>query len=437
MVRGYSLFVAACGVVLACSAVGRAGGDFPKDVDQLNRLTGNAPIAGALKALQESPERTKKLLAAALPLTVQKDKLTYNGAFVLALAAADQKDLKTAEAFFRICIDHAVKLQSAEKLLEVYSPLIGSYLQNKQYDQTIRLCKELLELKTDDGKERIVMVPFVNRFGEIIHEEFDRFDTAGRLRPGVHRILIEAITKSGDYKQAIKLVDNLVKASNHWMERELKGWVLREAGQLEEAAKVYQEVIAAVTNDKDLDKDPNDPKKRDRYLDRYNYTLSNIYVDMKKIDKATEIMRQLIKQRPDNPGLYNDLGYIWADHDMNLDEAEALIRKALDLDAKRRKKLKVAPEEDKDNGAYLDSLAWVLYKKKQYKEARDVLLKAVEDKESQHIEIYDHLGDVYLALGEREQAIRAWQKGLEFVSEGRREAERKASVEKKIEMHKK
>jgi tetratricopeptide (TPR) repeat protein len=158
---------------------------------------------------------------------------------------------------------------------------------------------------------------------------------------------------------------------------------------------------------------------------------------MKKIDRATDIIRHMMKRRPDDPGLHNDLGYIMADNDMNLDEAETLIRKALDLDKKRRAKQKLAPEDDRDNGAYLDSLAWVLFKKKQYKEAKDILLKALEDKNSQHIEIFDHLGDVYLVLGEREKALDAWRRGLEVVGDGRREAERKAVVEKKIEKNKK
>lgn len=441
MTRGYSrvLLGVVCGLILASGTVGRAGADVPKDLDQLNRLTGTDPLSGALKALTEDPKQTKQLLTKMLPLAKESDKLSFNGAMVLALAAADQKDLKASETFFRVCIDQAVKLQSANKLLQAYGPLIDIYFDNKQYDQSARLCKELLELKTDDGKDRIVLVPFKNRFDEIIFEEFDRFDTAGRLRPGVHRILIQAITKSGDYKQAIKLVDNLVKASDHWMERQLKGWVLREAGQDEEAASVYQEVIAGVLKDKDLD-----AAERERYLDRYQNTLSNLYVDMKKIDKATEVIQEMMKRKPDDPGLHNDLGYIWADHDMKLDEAEVLIRKALDLDKKRRQTKKVPPEADHDNGAYLDSLAWVLYKKKRYKEAKDILLKAIEDKDSQHIEIYDHLGDVYIALDNREEALKAWQKGLEawqngpeFLREGRREMERKAVVEKKIEKYKK
>src|SRR5215510_12421199 len=233
MKRGYSGVwqVVLCGITLAYGSVGRAGADVPKDLDQLNRLTGSEPLSGALKALTDDPKQTKQLLDKMLPLVKESGKLSFNGAMVLALAAADQKDLKTSEAFFRVCIDQAVKLQSANKLLQAYGPLIDIYFDNKQYDQSARLCKELLELKTDDDKDRIVLVPFKNRFDEIIFEEFDRFDTAGRLRPGVHRILIQAITKSGDYKQAIKLVDNLIKASDHWMERQLKGWVLREAGQ--------------------------------------------------------------------------------------------------------------------------------------------------------------------------------------------------------------
>jgi tetratricopeptide (TPR) repeat protein len=160
---------------------------------------------------------------------------------------------------------------------------------------------------------------------------------------------------------------------------------------------------------------------------------------MNAIDKAAEALQALLAKKPDEPGYYNDLGYIWADHDRNLDEAEKLIRKALDLDRKRREANPLlTPEEKKqENGAYLDSLGWVLFKKKQYKEAKEYLLKAVEDKAAQHIEIYDHLGDVYLILGEREQAISAWRKGLEVVGEGRREAERKASVEKKLKQHEK
>ncbi len=55
------------------------------------------------------------------------------------------------------------------------------------------------------------------------------------------------------------------------------------------------------------------------------------------------------------------------------------------------------------------------------------------EKEAQHLEIFDHLGDVHLALGERDLAIKAWQKGLEVVTDNRRDQERKTVVERKLE----
>ena len=118
---------------------------------------------------------------------------------------------------------------------------------------------------------------------------------------------------------------------------------------------------------------------------------------------------------------------------MKLEEAEKLIRKALELDkALRTKSPKFDPKTDHDKGAYLDSLGWVLFKKKKNEEAKDFLIKALEDKSAQHIEIYDHLADVYMAMGEREMAIKTWQKGLEHVTETRRDQDRKAEVERKL-----
>ncbi len=158
---------------------------------------------------------------------------------------------------------------------------------------------------------------------------------------------------------------------------------------------------------------------------------------MKQVDKAAEQLKKLLEAKPDDPTYNNDLGYIWADHDMNLDEAEKLIRKAIDEDRKLRKKLELTGDEDRDNAAYLDSLGWVLFKKKNYKEARDWLLKASKERDGQHVEILDHLGDAHLALGEKAEAIAVWEQALKVPALGKRDEQRKAEVKKKLETHKK
>src|SRR5262249_9167659 len=148
---------------------------------------------------------------------------------------------------------------------------------------------------------------------------------------------------------------------------ELKAQVLREAGKLDEALKVYEEVGERIKKDDRLKKD-----EQDDFLDNVRYALSGLYVELNQVDKAAEQLKALLAREPDNTTYNNDLGYIWADHDLNLAESEKLIRKAIDEDRRQRRKTNpdLKPELDKDNPAYLDSLGWVLFKQKKYKEAR-------------------------------------------------------------------
>jgi Tfp pilus assembly protein PilF len=166
--------------------------------------------------------------------------------------------------------------------------------------------------------------------------------------------------------------------------------------------------------------------------------MTGVYVDNHDVDKAADVLKALIKEEPESATYHNDLGFIWADHDKNLEESEKLIRKALELDEKARKK---AFEEgkidrdaaDKKNAAYLDSLGWVLFKNKKYAEAKKVLLEAIkDDDEGAHMEIWDHLADVHVALGEQKEAIDIWLKALKFDDLTKRDAERRKKITEKL-----
>jgi tetratricopeptide (TPR) repeat protein len=418
---------------LGASTLAQAVDDAPKlTLSELNNLTGAQALESAFKILLQNKAEAKTLIDAARPLAKKNAGLSYNAALVLALVTSETKDLPASEAFFRVCMDKAAKLQSTEKLSESYGGLIGLLYDNKKYAESARVCRELIELDTDDGKPRVVLVPMLTPLGQADFEEEDKFDPAKGIRLGVNRLLIQSVAKQGKFDQALKLVDNLIKITDHWRERELKGRVLREAGNYPQAAKVYEDVIKLIPKDKLLE-----PERKEAFVDGYRYLLSNIYLDMGKVDEASDQLEQLLAKRPDDPGYNNDLGYIWADNNMKLDEAEKLIRKALDLDKKKRQAAPdYDPKTDHDKGAYLDSLGWVLFKKGQFEEAKKMLMDAVTDKESQHIEIFDHLGDAHLKLGEKTEALAAWRKGLEVVGDDPRELKIKASVEKKIESNK-
>jgi tetratricopeptide (TPR) repeat protein len=196
-------------------------------------------------------------------------------------------------------------------------------------------------------------------------------------------------------------------------------------GHYSAAARTYEEMLARIPKEDSLE----DKAKAEELV---RYSLTNVYVEMNLVDKATEQLKMLLAKNPDNPSYNNDLGYIWADHDQNLQEAEKLIRKAIEEDRKQRNVRSEGSAEPGDNGAYLDSLGWVLFKQKKYQEAKKYLLEATKADEGDNIEIYDHLGDVYLALGEKTKAANIWRKALGLEIKSLREKQRKAEVEKKL-----
>lgn len=403
-----------------------------KKLTELNEITGNDAIIGSYRLLKDNPDFAKELIAYASKAMAKDEKtIDYNSAFVLAELARDFNNVADSEKFFQYCTKKAAKLESTRKLLQSYGGLIDLLYENKSYDKAAAVCRELLELKTGGDRPRTVILSVDSRFGEPSFIELDNYDSASNLKPAVHRLLIQAIAKQGKYDRALKLADNLIEARDSWSERQLKGWVLYEAGRYADAAKAYEDVLDRVIRDPQLS-----AQEKGKYEDDIRYVLSNIFIELKQVDRAAEQLQSLIRRNPDRPGFYNDLGYIWANNDMNLDKAEEYVRKALELDRKRRKSNpNLSPENDKDNGAYLDSLGWVLFKQKKYAEAKKYLEEAIEDPESQHIEIYDHLGDVYLALGDEKKAVEAWRRGLQFAGPSARDQRIRMAVEAKVKKY--
>jgi pentatricopeptide repeat protein len=433
--RGVPWFVAVV-VLLGLALPARAGqdGSLRAEVVQLGQVTGSGPLAAQVEEISNDKAHAKHLVAAGLKMAAAKDDdLTYYGALTLAAAAQDLKDYKACEGLFRVCMDQAVKLCSVRKVLQSYGGLIETLYRGKQYGDAVRICREFLELKTSDDRPRIYSFLYEDKkSGDIGVKEVEDYDITLVARDEVFTMMIKALAKDGKVDKALQLTDSKIRSREDWADRELKAWVLFEAGRYNEAAKTYEDVVERIGKDKDLTQ-----KEKDAYIKSTRYLLSGVYVETKQIDRATDHLRWLKDRYPEDPGFYNDLGYIMADNDMNLQEAEKLIRKALDLDKEQRQK---EPEfdatKDHDKGAYLDSLGWVLFKLKRYEDAKKYLVEALKDKSAQHIEIYDHLGDTYMALGMRDAALQAWRSGLEVVGDDRREQERKRSVEKKIEKHK-
>jgi tetratricopeptide (TPR) repeat protein len=101
------------------------------------------------------------------------------------------------------------------------------------------------------------------------------------------------------------------------------------------------------------------------------------------VDGAVDAGRDALKIAPDWPPALNFVGYVLADHDRQLPEARKLIERAL--------------EKDPENGAYVDSYGWVLYREGELAAAREHLERAVRLTDGDPV-VREHLGDVYRDL---------------------------------------
>jgi tetratricopeptide (TPR) repeat protein len=152
--------------------------------------------------------------------------------------------------------------------------------------------------------------------------------------------------------------------------------LLREAKQWSEAEKVLAQANKAFPDDTDL-----------------LYEQAMIEEKLDKMDDMERLLRRVIELKPNHQHAYNALGYSLADRKIRLDEARALIQKALDL----------SPGEP-----YItDSMGWVEYRLGHREEAIRLLRVAYQSRPDP--EIAAHLGEVLWTDGKTEEARRVWR----------------------------
>ncbi|MBI3882003.1 MAG: tetratricopeptide repeat protein [Verrucomicrobia bacterium] len=148
-----------------------------------------------------------------------------------------------------------------------------------------------------------------------------------------------------------------------------------------------------------------------RLTHTFYFQLGSVHERNQDLVTAEKYFRQCLDLEPDYAEALNYLGYMWAEHHTNLDEAHKLIARAV--------------KQEPDNAAFLDSLGWVLFVKGRAKDALPLIEKAVKLNKEPDATLYEHLGDIQLKLGQKEKARAAWQKSLGI--------EKNPAVQKKLD----
>ncbi len=140
---------------------------------------------------------------------------------------------------------------------------------------------------------------------------------------------------------------------------------------------------------KGLDHHPTDEDLR--------FNLGATYDKLGRFPDVVREMEAVLALNPDHADALNYLGYSYADRGIKGEEAVALTRHAVSLKP--------------DNGAYIDSLGWALFKVGRVAEALEVLKRAIELVNDDPV-MFEHLGAIYLTQRHREKAQQAWIRSL-------------------------
>lgn len=122
---------------------------------------------------------------------------------------------------------------------------------------------------------------------------------------------------------------------------------------------------------------------------------------------------------PANTGIMNNYAYFLSLNNKDLDKAESMAAKAVNANP--------------NNATFIDTYAWVYFKKKNYDMALFYIKSAISNSDEPSSDILEHYGDILYMTGDTENAVMQWKKALELSPDSeilKRKVENKTYFEK-------
>ena len=125
--------------------------------------------------------------------------------------------------------------------------------------------------------------------------------------------------------------------------------------------------------------------------------LGLVYNNLKDFEKSDSIYELALDVNPGDALINNNYAYSLSERGVKLDEALRMTEIALAADS--------------NNSSYLDTYGWIAYKLGDVEKALEYINKSITTGKAT-AEVYEHLGDIELELGNKDNAIDAYQKSL-------------------------
>jgi tetratricopeptide (TPR) repeat protein len=297
----------------------------------------------------------------------------------LAQIWTDREDADSAYSYYR----RAVELNYYNT--ELRKRFFYFVLQQGRTDEAIEHARLILQLSPDepDVLYRLGLLEYDAQQPDSAEARFTQWITQhgddGLARYLLGRIAMErgdSTTAEAQYMESILLADTLVEAYVSL------AYIYSQREQFDTAIAVYDRGLAVTEDHPSL-----------------LFGLAAALERKGEFDRSVATFEHLLALEPNHAPALNYLGYMWADQGIRLGEALALIERAVELQ----------PE----NGAYLDSYAWVLYRLGRLRDAEAKLRQALDYIQDDAV-VFQHYGDILADLGRMDEAIANWRRALDL-----------------------
>ncbi|MCW3785174.1 tetratricopeptide repeat protein [Plebeiibacterium sediminum] len=122
--------------------------------------------------------------------------------------------------------------------------------------------------------------------------------------------------------------------------------------------------------------------------------LGDVLYNLKRSDESFTYYDKALKIDENNVVVLNNYSYYLSLENKNLDKAESMIAKCIELEP--------------SNSTYLDTYAWVLFKRGRYFEAKYIIERAIDNGGNSSDVIVEHYGDILFKNGDVEGAVAQW-----------------------------
>ena len=323
------------------------------------------------KAQQYEPENGATYLAKAQFYNAIGDSVNYDQQTYQALVS---KDLDVASKV-EVLADYARHLLVAKD----------------SSARTENLFKVLIEQHPNEPQIRMLFSDYLAAKDDM-KGAAEQMDYAVNLDPtdaqAWNRLLVLNII-SENYEAAIAAGDRAIELNPN--DIELYGYIAPayyNIKQYDKAIEVYEKALAAV--------DSTDTEHRSMFLGG----MGDAKFSMGDTIGAFALYDQAIEIDPNNVSILNNYAYFLTLCNRDLDKAERMSAKTV--------------QAEPQNATFLDTYAWVFYKRKEYTMAQLYIEMAIKNERRPSSDIYDHYGDILLAVGNKQEALKQWNKALEL-----------------------